>query len=74
MGAIISYVQLPLRVLVGPPSLFIVWFPIIKLYPELITNINFKTGVGVAYLLIFAIIEVAKIATLVLWQRSNDNI
>jgi hypothetical protein len=69
MGAIISYVQLPLRLLVGPPSLFIVWFPIIKLYPELIYNLNFKTGAGIAILLTLVIIEVAKIGTLVLWQK-----
>jgi hypothetical protein len=74
MGAIISYVQLPLRVLVGPPSLFIVWFPIIKLYPELITNMNFKTGAGIVLLLTLTLIEIAKIGTLVVWKTSNDNI
>jgi len=70
MGAIISYVQLPLRVLVGPPSLFIVWFPIIKLYPELITNLSFKNAAGIVLLLTLAIIEVAKIGMLVLWQKN----
>ena len=70
MGAIISYVQLPLRVLVGPPSLFIVWLPIIKIYPELSANLSFTTGTGIVLLLTLAIIEVAKIGTLVVWQKT----
>ena len=69
MGAMISYVQFPLRILVGPTSLFIVWFPIIKLYPELITKLSFTTGVGIVLLLTLVIIEVAKIVTLVLWKK-----
>jgi hypothetical protein len=62
VGAVIYYVQLPFRILAGPPSLYIVWFPIITLYPQL-------PRFGMALTLTMVIIEIIKLVSIVKWQR-----